>query len=180
MKRLLTLTICFGLMAIGLQAAPPLRVLMPMKTANGTIAAPLAKAVSPFYGDTPCPSQSLIGEGSYLQHSGSPRVLTILAAYQDLDFTVNNPVQAFEQYLNGDVQEDLGNHNQLNIASVRQYFEICSHGQFSPQFDVVGPVTLPQKMAFYGGKKSDGSDDKFTEFHYFMQKGTDFINNIES
>ena len=107
MKRLLFLTICFGLMAIGLQAAPPLRVLMPMKTANGTIAAPLAKAVSPFYGDTPCPSQSLIGEGNYLQHSGSPRVLTILAAYQDLDFTVNNPVQAFEQYLNGDVQEDL-------------------------------------------------------------------------
>ena len=164
MKRLLFLTIYFGLMSIGLQAAPPLRVLMPMKTANGTIAAPLAEAVSPFYGDTPCPSQSLIGEGSYLQHSGSPRVLTILAAYQDLDFTVNNPVQAFEQYLNGDVQEDLGNHNQLNIASVRQYFEICSHGQFSPQFDVVGPVTLPQKMAFYGGSSSTGSDDKFTEF----------------
>ena len=164
MKRWLFLSISCLFVSMGLQAAPPLRGIMPMKTANGTVVTPLAKAVSPVYGETPCPTQALIGSGNYLQHSGSPRVLAILAAYQDLGFTINNPAQAFEQYLNGDQQEDLGNKNQLNIASVRQYFEICSQGQFSPQFDVVGPVTLPQNMAFYGGKNSNGSDDKFTDF----------------
>jgi immune inhibitor A len=105
-----------------------------------------------------------IGEGRYLPHSGSPRVLAILAAFQDLGFTVNDPVSAFDQYLNGEKQVNLGNMNQLNIASVRQYFENCSHDLFSPQFDIVGPVTLPQKMAYYGGKKNNGSDDNFTEF----------------
>lgn len=177
MKKLLILTISFGLMAVGLQAAPPLRILMPMKTANGTIVAAndiLKTSVEEGY----CASQAEIGNGNYLQHSGSPRVLTILAAYQDLGFTVNNPVQAFDQYLNGDTQEDMGNQNQLNVASVRQYFETCSHGQFSPQFDVVGPVTLPQKMAFYGGKSSSGSDDKFTEFcKDAMEQARDLVND---
>lgn len=105
-----------------------------------------------------------IGEGAYLQHSDSPRVLTILAAFQDVGFTVNNPVEAFDQYLNGDEQADLGNHNQLNASSVRHYFEICSRGQFSPQFDIVGPVTLPNDMKYYGGSGSTGADDRFDDF----------------
>jgi immune inhibitor A len=161
-KNFLVLTI--ALFALCVEAAPPLRVLMPMKINNGTIVAPLDVSMVPTTEGACCASQSLIGEGRYLQHSGTPRVLTILAAFQDLDFVVNDPVKAFDQYLNGDKQEDLGNKNQLNIASVRQYFEICSHKQFSPQFDVVGPITLPQKMSYYGGSSSNGSDDKFSDF----------------
>ena len=88
--------------------------------------------------------------GMYLPHKGAPRVLVILTAYQDVAFTVNEPVRAFEQYLNGSTQEDLGNDNQRNVTSVRKYFETCSKGQFAPQFDIVGPVTLPQTMAYYG------------------------------
>ena len=88
--------------------------------------------------------------GKYLPHTGSPRVLVILAAYQDVSFTVNEPLQAFDQYLNGEQLIDLGNHNQLNYSSVRQYFNTSSHGAFTPQFDVVGPVTLPHEMEYYG------------------------------
>lgn len=100
----------------------------------------------------------------YLPHQGNVRILCILAQYQDVQFTVNNPVTAFEQLMNGDTQADLGNMNQYNVASVRQYFHASSHGQFSPQFDVVGPVTLPKNMEDYGGTKSDGSDDRFKDF----------------
>ena len=100
----------------------------------------------------------------YLPHTGTPRVLVILAAYQDLDFTVSEPLKAFSQYMYGDTQEDLGNHNDLNQYSVQQYFDACSHGQFVPQFDLVGPVTLPQTMDYYGGTSSTGSDDRFGEF----------------
>ena len=147
MKRLIILlTIISSVLCV--EAAPPLRGLVPMKMGERTLVAPLTEAVSPFCDDIHCASQSLIGDGLYLQHSGSPRVLTILAAFQDLGFTVNDPVKAFDQYLNGDQQADLGNKNQLNIASVRHYFEICSHKQFSPQFDVVGPVTLPKNMSY--------------------------------
>ena len=100
----------------------------------------------------------------YLPHQGNVRILCILAQYQDVQFTVNNPVTAFEQLMNGDTQADLGNMNQYNVASVRQYFKASSHDQFSPQFDVVGPVTLPKNMKDYGGTKSDGSDDRFKDF----------------
>ena len=166
MKKLYYLAMSSLLLALGIEsnAAPPLRTLMPMKISDGTVVAPLDVSMAPMVEGSCCASQSLIGEGLYLQHSGSPRVLTILAAFQDLGFVVNDPVKAFDQYLNGDKQEDLGNKNQLNVASVRQYFEICSHKQFSPQFDVVGPITLPQKMAYYGGSNSNGSDDKFSAF----------------
>lgn len=161
-KNFLVLTI--ALFALCVEAAPPLRVLMPMKINNSATVAPLEVSMASMAEGACCASQSLIGEGQYLQHSGTPRVLTILAAFQDLDFVVNDPVKAFDQYLNGEKQADLGNKNQLNIASVRQYFEICSHKQFSPQFDVVGPITLPQKMSYYGGSSSNGSDDKFSDF----------------
>lgn len=106
-------------------------------------------------------TMSISIKSKYLPHDGSPRILTILAAYQDLDFTVNEPKLAFDQYLNGDEIVDLGNMNTLQLCSVRQYFNTCSNGLFTPQFDVVGPVKLPQDMEYYGGKEAGGSDDKF-------------------
>ncbi len=106
----------------------------------------------------------IVRDGKYLQHTGSPRILTILAAYKDLPFTVNNPVQAFNQVLNTDEFEDLGNKNTIQTTSVRKYFETCSYGKFSPQFDLVGPITLPENMDYYGGTSSSGSDDRFNDF----------------
>lgn len=165
MKKLFLIAIsCLQLVFnIGVLAAPPLRVLTPMRLADGSMVMP-SDVTMASAAEGCCASPAMIGVGSYLQHTGSPRILTILAAFQDVGFTVNDPVKAFDQYLNGDKQEDLGNQNQLNVASVRQYFETSSHKQFSPQFDIVGPITLPQKMAYYGGKNKTGSDDKFSDF----------------
>ena len=149
-------------------AAPPLRSIVPMTSGTNVIQLPTFNVQRPTFNvtheDALCASQAVVSGGSYLQHIGTPRVLTILAAFQDVGFIVNEPVQAFDQYLNGETQVDLGNKNNLNVASVRQYFETCSHRQFSPQFDVVGPVVLPKKMSYYGGSNSSGSDDKFSEF----------------
>lgn len=95
----------------------------------------------------------------YTLHTGSPRILVILAAFQDIDFIINEPVHAIDQLLNGETQEDLGNNNSKVNASVRKYYEACSYGQFSPQFDVVGPIKLPKNMADYGGTDPFGYDD---------------------
>ncbi len=91
---------------------------------------------------------------TYLQHTGSPRVLVVLVQYKDLSFSVNNPLQAFDQFLNGDQQADLGNNNTKNINSIRQYFAKVSHGAFTPQFDVKGPITMSENMAYYGAGAS--------------------------
>lgn len=165
MKKLFLIAIsCLQLaFNIGVLAAPPLRVLTPMRLADGSMVMP-SDVTMASAAEGCCASPAMIDVGSYLQHTGSPRILTILAAFQDVGFTVNDPVKAFDQYLNGNKQEDLGNMNHMNVASVRQYFNTCSYGNFTPQFDVVGPLTLPQNMAYYGGKNKTGSDDRFSDF----------------
>ena len=165
MKKLFLIAIsCLQLaFNIGVLAAPPLRVLTPMRLADGSMVMP-SNVTMASAAEGCCASPAMIGVGSYLQHTGSPRILTILAAFQDVGFTVKDPVKAFDQYLNGNKQEDLGNMNHMNVASVGQYFNTCSYGNFTPQFDVVGPLTLPQNMAYYGGKNNTGSDDRFSDF----------------
>ena len=85
-----------------------------------------------------------IREDRYLPHSGSPRILTILAEFQDVKFTVNNPEQAFDQYLNGDSQQDMGNQNKSQPATS------------GPLYDLMGRKILhPQKgLSITSGKKT--------------------------
>ena len=85
-----------------------------------------------------------IREDRYLPHSGSPRILTILAEFQDVKFTVNNPEQAFDQYLNGDSQQDMGNQNKSQPATS------------GPLYDLMGRTILHPKKGLYiaSGKKT--------------------------
>ena len=73
--------------------------------------------------------------------TGSPRIPIILTNYTDVHFIDENPVATFE--------------NQFNEKeySCLHYFESQSRGQFSPQFDILGPVDLPNDRAFYGANK---------------------------
>ena len=90
----------------------------------------------------------------YLPHKGSPRILVILAGFQDVPFTLNNPIQSFEQFLNGEEQADLGHKENKNTNSVKNYFKAISQGQFTPQIDLAGPVTVSQNMAYYGAHEN--------------------------
>ena len=111
MKRLFILAIGFLSLAFSTEAAPPLRGIVPMKLADGTMTMPIAFRRAPQADMLQCAPPMSIANSNYLPHTGNVRVLTILAAFQDLDFIVNNPVQAFDQYLNGEKQENLGNMN---------------------------------------------------------------------
>ena len=44
--------------------------------------------------------------------------------------------------------------------SAREYFKSQSNGSYSPQFDVFGPVTLSNNVAYYGKDKSEEGDDQ--------------------
>lgn len=101
---------------------------------------------------------------TYFPHTGSPKAIVILAAYQDTTFTLPNPRKSFQQFLNGEGHpEDYGHGENWNASSVQQYFKDMSFGKFTPQFDVYGPVTLPHELAYYGGTDADPGDEKFTE-----------------
>lgn len=110
--------------------------------------------------------EAVTGTSSQLfPHVGSPRALVILAEYKDKKFSINDPKKSFDQYLNkaDGKPVDFGYHEDRNYGSVRQYFDDMSGGKFTPQFDVVGPVTLPENMQYYGGTSSSGNDERTSD-----------------
>ena len=48
--------------------------------------------------------------------------------------------------------------NVQSEGSAREYFYNASFKNYHPTFDVVGPVTVSQKMSYYGGNDSNGND----------------------
>ena len=84
---------------------------------------------------------------------GSPRSLVILVNFADKSFVVPDPKAAFSRLLNTEGYNENG-----GTGSARDYFRASSNGQFNPNFDVVGPYTLPNTMAYYGGNDSDDYD----------------------
>lgn len=101
-------------------------------------------------GEAEAGRRASISDNYYLPHAGSPRILVILTQFYDVKFTLADPVRSFNQYFNGTTQQDFGNGEHHNHCSVQQYFSASSRGQFVPQFDVVGPVTVSQPLAHYG------------------------------
>ncbi|WP_455064871.1 M6 family metalloprotease domain-containing protein [Prevotella sp.] len=87
----------------------------------------------------------------YFPHTGSPKALVILAEFADTTFTIQNTKQVFTNYLmnEGHFSETAYAQNR-NYKGVRGYFKDCSYGQFTPTFDVVGPVKLPKPQTYYG------------------------------
>lgn len=87
----------------------------------------------------------------------APRGLVILANFKDIHFRSMNTVAEMDSMLNG------ANYNYYkSYGSARRYFEDQSHGLYSPQFDIVGPVQLPDSLKYYGSNRTSrrGSDGK--------------------
>lgn len=82
---------------------------------------------------------------------GAPRSLVILVNFSDLNFVVPAPKTAFSNLLT-----QTGYSANGGTGSARDYFKDNSMGLFDPQFDVVGPFTLPQLMSYYG--ENDASE----------------------
>ena len=100
------------------------------------------------------------GDPKYTPHTGSPNIVVILAEFQDVKFSVNEPADAFNELFNATKPfNDYGNHNTRNIGSVRQYFKTMSSNDFTPNFKIVGPVTLSQNRKYYGGSNKAPNDE---------------------
>lgn len=78
--------------------------------------------------------------------TGTVRGLIVLAQYQDVKFSKNGTFDTFQKLANQD-----GYKGDIAPGSMRDYFIAQSNGQFTPEFDVVGPVTLPHNREYYGG-----------------------------
>ncbi len=83
----------------------------------------------------------------------APRGLVILANYSDVRFDASNDLAGMTEMLNGDdyTYEDA-------TGSARRYFIDQSDGQYTPWFDVVGPVTLDNPRSYYGANNGSTLD----------------------
>ena len=107
---------------------------------------------------------------AYFPHKGSPKALVILVEFQDVKFKTSDPVATFTHYLKGakgEVAPEANNayvtKGMVNYGSVSQYFNDMSKGQFTPQFDIVGPVTVSNNSAYYGGNFGNSTDTNFAK-----------------
>lgn len=85
--------------------------------------------------------------------TGKVRGLVILAQFQDIKFSEDNANEIFNDLANKE-----GYTREYASGSVRDYFMAQSNGAFVPEFDVVGPVTLPKKSEYYGSAFDTGSE----------------------
>lgn len=89
---------------------------------------------------------------------GSPRVLILLVEYSDVKFKTANSQSYFSSMLN-----EKGFSKNGATGSALDWFTDASAGHFTPQFDVYGPVTLPNNRAYYGANDFYGSDARAYE-----------------
>lgn len=83
---------------------------------------------------------------------GTHHIPVVLVNFSDLSFKTSSPQSKFDALLNEEGYSTGG-----ATGSVRDFYVQNSHGLYTPVFDVYGPVTLENDMAYYGGN-SQGSD----------------------
>ena len=99
--------------------------------------------------------------------NAAPRGLLILVNFADKAFVT--PYDTIKNMLDGDnftrhyeYSYTIGgrtyNETVNSAGSARQYFHDQSYGQYNPIFDVVGPYTLSQNLAYYGKNSASGDD----------------------
>ena len=89
---------------------------------------------------------------------GQKHFLVILVEFADVKFSSSDPNQVFSDMMN-----KAGYNYRGATGSARDYYFENSHGLFEPVFDVYGPVTLKQNMAYYGENDINGYDKKASE-----------------
>ena len=90
---------------------------------------------------------------------GAPVIPVIMMAFDDLDFLPANDKTKIDRFLN----EEGYNDEQFAVGSVADYFRHCSYGAFTPRFDIVAKVTLPNGYKYYGAKSGSASDARRAE-----------------
>lgn len=88
-----------------------------------------------------------------VRHLQPVRVPVIMVQYQDVQFKAENDKAGFSDFFNGTNYTHAG-----ATGSVQKYFADQSFGQYVPQFDVIGVVTLDGNRRDYGANDGDGED----------------------
>lgn len=92
---------------------------------------------------------------------GTPHIPVILVNYADVKLQSYSTEELYQRILTEEGYSD----NYGSVGSVRDYFVDNSKGMFTPDFQVVGTVTLSKDRSYYGANRggSNGSDVRASE-----------------
>lgn len=124
--------------------------------------------------------------------TGEVHSLVILVQFADTKFsTVGSDAH---QFFNSMLNEPGFTYSNGANGSARDFYVNSSNGKFQPQFDVIGPVTLPKKYSYYGANKGSSVDnpvaleefvreactlaDPLVDFSQYDHNQDGFIDNI--
>ena len=127
---------------------------------------------------------------SNFPRTGKIKGLVILVEYTDVKFNSGYMTDA-KTYFN-DLLHKEGFSEYNGTGSATEYFRAQSNGQFDPEFDLYGPVTLPNPMSYYGGNDTYGDDkaphmmvvhacqqlDKTVDFSQYDNDGDGYVDNV--
>ena len=103
------------------------------------------------------PSRVTPGQ-DHIAYTGKKKGLIILVEFSDMPFKDAHTPALYDQIANGEnFTNDMGFR-----GSVRDYFRDQSYGRFTLDFDIEGPVRMPESYAYYG-ENIDGGDDGIVE-----------------
>ena len=93
----------------------------------------------------------------------APRGLVILVNFTDAIFEtdkaeMDSMLMAVNYTRNYSYTYNKKKYQISSKGSAREYFKDASNGQYNPQFDIVGPVTVSNKYSYYGQNNSAGQD----------------------
>ncbi|MDE7409936.1 MAG: M6 family metalloprotease domain-containing protein [Muribaculaceae bacterium] len=117
---------------------------------------------------------------------GEQKGLVVLVEYEDITFDYGD-YDYFNRMLNEEGFSDFG-----SLGSARDWFIENSNGRFIPEFDVYGPVKLPNPRQYYGGNDVYGNDmhpeemaihacqilDEQVDFSQYDRDGDGLIDNV--
>lgn len=97
-----------------------------------------------------------VGTEPYL----APKGLLILANFSDSKYKATNTYAVMDSLINAKNCQ-VNKYGTEKFPSAAQYFSQQSRGSYNPVFDVYGPVTLSQKVSYYGTDGSEEGDDQY-------------------
>lgn len=89
-------------------------------------------------------------------YTGEKKGLIILVQFSDVKFNNANTPELYRRIAN---EEGFADASMGFKGSVKDYFKAQSNGMFSLDFDVEGPVTMPNGYAFYGAPTANSDDN---------------------
>lgn len=97
---------------------------------------------------------------------GAPKVPVVLVQFDDRSFTVEETEEKVNLLYQDFFNAAEGIHPATSYCSVGTYFKMQSEGQFTPVFDIIGPVTLSKSYAYYGedDEKNNKKDKNIKAF----------------